>query len=68
MDMFCYWREFQGENNNYLLLLSFLIIVECGLMYYFIRRDSRKVVLLQHGILDSSMGCVPNYSWKCIDI
>jgi hypothetical protein len=56
MDMFCYWREFQGENNNYLLLLPFLIIVECGLMYYFTRRDTRKVVLLQHGILDSSMG------------
>ena len=68
MGMFYYWREFQGENHNYLMLLSFMLFVVRNLIHYLFRRDSRKVVLLQHGILDSSMGWVPTKSSDVIGI
>lgn len=73
MGMCCFWKEFPGMNQTLIYLfifeallwfaylvfwLDFFLDLRLMSVMWYCRRDSRKAVYLQHGVLDSSMGWV----------
>lgn len=59
MDMFFCWKEFPGMVGFlFCQIINFSGLMMSDALRPFYRRDARKAVYLQHGILDSSMGWV----------